>query len=188
MGTLTFQLPPDLTPDAANELDHAGMLGGQDNMPYAAQVVVEPDQLVVARGTEESGYVMAPWEVEEAGLLMTATPTVIERDQPYQLQVELARGKVNQVRCQAADWLMGGLQVPPELDELVRTATRAFARAASYLPALEAGGPAQEALAIAFRAADQLVQPYVSQVFQVRHTRQPRLDTALGCRVGPAVP
>ena len=103
MGTLTFHLPADLPLDAAGELEHAGMLGGQDNMPYAAQIVVEPDRLLVARNTDESGYVMAPWEVEGAGRLMTATPTVIERDQPYQLQVELARGKVNQVRSQSAD-------------------------------------------------------------------------------------
>src|SRR5262245_16798872 len=112
MGTLTFHLPPDLPLDAAAELEHAGMLGGQDNMPYAAQVAVEPGDLIVSRNTEESGYVMAPWEVEGAGLLMTATPTVIERAEPYQLQAELARGKVNQVRAQEADWRMGGLQIP----------------------------------------------------------------------------
>ena len=188
MGTITFQLPSGLSLDTANELEHAGMLGGQDNMPYAAQVFVEPGELVVSRHTEESGYVMAPWEIEGAGLLMTATPTVIERAQPYQLQVELARGKVNQLRGQAADWLMGGLQVSPDLGELVRAATRAFARAVSYLPGPEAGQHAQESLNLAFRAADQLVQTYVGQVFQVRHSRQPRLDTALGCRLGPAVP
>jgi hypothetical protein len=188
MGTLTFHLPPDLSLDAAGELEHAGMLGGQDNMPYAAQVAIEPGDLIVSRNVEESGYVMAPWEVEGAGLLMTATPTVIERPEPYQLQVELARGKVNQVRAQSEDWLIGGLQMPPELAELRRQATRAFARAVSYLPSPEAGPHAQEALTLAFRAADQLVQAYVSQVFQVRHTRQQRLDTALGCRLGPAVP
>jgi hypothetical protein len=188
MGTITFQLPPDLSPDAANELDHAGMLGGQDNMPYGARILVEPDRMLVGRNTEESGYVMAPWTVEGAGQLMTATPTVIERDQPYQLQVELARGKVNQVRGQAAEWLMGGLQIPGELTTLIREATRAFARTVSYLPTLEAGPHAQETLRLAFQSADQLVQAYVSQVFQVRHTRQPRIDTALGCRLGPTLP
>src|SRR5262245_5285368 len=103
MGTITFLLPPDLSPEAANELERSGMLGGQDTMPYPAQVVVEPDRLLVHRAMEESGYVIAPWAINGAGLVMTATPTVIERPQPYQLQLELARGKVNQVRGQAAD-------------------------------------------------------------------------------------
>jgi hypothetical protein len=188
MGTITFLLPPSLSLDDINELDHAGMLGGQDSMPYAAHITVEPSQLRVARGTDESGYVMAPWKVDGAGLLMTTTPTVIERPQPYQLQLELARGKVNQVRSQTADWLMGGLQMPPDLAELIRQATRAFGRAVSYLPSLEASAHAQEALTLAYRAADGLVQAYVNQVFNVRHQRQPRLDTALGCRLGPAAP
>lgn len=188
MGTITLLLPPDLTVDAANELDHAGMLGGQDNMPYAAQVSVEPDRLVVRRGTDESGYVISPWQVNGSGLLMTATPTVIERREPYQLQLELARGKVNQVRGQAADWLMGGLQMTPDLAALIRESTRAFAHAVSYLPSLDASTHAQQALSLAYRAADQLVQAYVSQVFQVRHQRQPRLDTVLACRVNRPVP
>src|SRR6266545_902735 len=188
MGTITFLLPPDLSPESITELEHAGMIGGQDNMPFAARIIVEPNQLRVARGTDESGYVIAPWHIDGAGLLMTATPTVIERPQPYQLQLELARGKVNQIRSQTADWLMGGLQMPADLNELIRQATRAFGRAVSYLPSMEASEQAQEALTLAYRAADGLVRTYVSQVFQVRHQRQPRLDTALTCRLGPVAP
>jgi hypothetical protein len=188
MGTITLLLPPDLSVDAANELEGSGMLGGQDSMPYAAQVAVEPDRLLVHRPIEDSGYVISPWQVNGAGLLMTATPTVIERAQPYQLQLELARGKVNQVRGQAADWLMGGLVMEPDLSELIRASTRAFAHAVSYLPSLDASTHAQQALALACQAAEQLVQSYVSQVFQVRHGRYPRLDTLLGCRLNAAVP
>jgi hypothetical protein len=188
MGTITFLLPPDLSIDAANELEHAGMLGGQDSMPYTARIDVTPDRLRVIRSAEESGYVIAPWRVDGAGLLMTATPTVIERPQSYQLPLELARGKVNQVRGQSADWLMGGLQMPDELAALIADASRAFCHAVSYLPELEASARAQEALTLAYRAADQLVQAYVAQVFSVRHQRQQRLDTALACRLGPAAP
>src|SRR5439155_156349 len=59
-----------------------------------------------------------------------------------------------------------------------------------------AGGPdptgsaaqAQETLALAFRAAEELVRVYLEQVFQIRGSRQPRLDTAFGCRLGSTVP
>ena len=57
---------------------------------------------------------------KKTGVLMTSTATVIERPQPYHLALELARGKVNQVRGQAADWLQGGLQVPVSLTRLRR--------------------------------------------------------------------
>jgi hypothetical protein len=47
---------------------------------------------------------------------------------------------------------------------------------------------ADEALAIAHEAADQLVRRYEDQVYRLRHQRQPKLDTALGCRLGAAPP
>src|SRR5262249_34205665 len=153
MGTITFLLPPNLAADAALELERAGMIGGQDGMPYTAHITVEPKFLHVGRRTDESGYLIAPWDVEGAGRLMVASPTVIEREQPYQLQLELARGKVNQVRGQAAEWLLGGLVMPPQVDEVIRQGTRAFCRAVSYLPTFETGPHAQEALVLSHRAA-----------------------------------
>src|SRR5205085_365189 len=44
------------------------------------------------------------------------------------------------------------------------------------------------ALNRAFAAADELVNAYIHQVFQVRHQRQPKLDALLGCRLGTVPP
>lgn len=41
---------------------------------------------------------------------------------------------------------------------------------------------------MAYLSADELVQAYTEQVFQIRHQRQPRLDTSLTCRLGAEVP
>ena len=43
---------------------------------------------------------------------MLSSATLMERPKPYPLVIELARGKVNQLRGQAADWGMGGLLMP----------------------------------------------------------------------------
>ncbi len=43
---------------------------------------------------------------------MALSATLMERLAPYHLPLELARGKINQVRGQAADWIMGGLMMP----------------------------------------------------------------------------
>ena len=51
-----------------------------------------------------------------------------------------------------------------------------------------AAGSARAALNGAFLAANDLVGAYLEQVFQVRHARQPRLDTAFGVRLGGTVP
>src|SRR5689334_6602810 len=129
MGTIHFQLPADLPGDLASALDRAGMTGGQDNMPYATMVIRNGVGLDIQRGGDDSGRVIAPWSVENAGQLMVSTATLIERPAPYQLAVELARGKINQLRNQSSDWQMGGLQVPPPLAQTIRDATLQFGRA-----------------------------------------------------------
>jgi hypothetical protein len=119
---------------------------------------------------------------------MGATATLMERPQPYQLLVELARGKVNQLRCQASDWQMGGLQVPADLQPDVRQTATAFSRAITADSAGDANREAQAALEIAYRVAERLVSAYVDQVFLIRRQRQPRLESTLGVRLGPAPP
>src|SRR4051812_4914066 len=100
MGTIHFQLPADLPSDLASALDQASMTGGQDHVPIVTVVSRDGLQLNLRRAGEESGCAIAPWAVEGAGRLMVSTATLIERHLPYQLAVELSRGKVNQLRNQ----------------------------------------------------------------------------------------
>ncbi len=188
MGKLTFLLPSGLPLEAVQELERASMAGGQDGMPFATLVEIDPVKLEASRRVDESGYLTAPWQIAGAGLLMSSTATVIERLQPYYLAIELARGKVNQVRGQAADWLQGGLQMPAALHHLIRDATFSFGKAITAMPAPESQQHAQTALEQSYRAAEQLVQAYVNQVFLVRRQRQPRLDTTLSVRLGATPP
>src|SRR5262249_1616204 len=124
-----------------------------------------------------------------AGQLMVGTGTLRENPQPYHLSLELARGKTNQVRNQASDWAMGGLELSDDLREEIHQACRAVGRAAveAAKPAASAGQESGQAGGWAARAGQHLVQAYVDQVFAIRHERQAKLDTALGCRLS-AVP
>jgi hypothetical protein len=188
MGIMHFLLPDDLPEDSAQELLRACVVGGPDNMPYPTQVRRDNGRLTLGRNVDESGALVVPWFVPGAGCLMETTGTLMERPAPYHLPVELARGKVNQVRGQLADWLAGGLQVPAAVAQQIKDATRAFSRAVTHLPSDQAGVHAQDALVLGHQAAEELAQLYVDQVLQVRHQRQPRLDTALGCRLGTVLP
>jgi hypothetical protein len=187
MGTMTFQLPASPAPPA-RELERACIAGGPDNMPWPTEVQVGNGRLTVRRNADESGYLSVPWQVTDAGLLMGTTATLMERPQPYHLQVELARGKVNQVRCQAADWVAGGLALPDDLDARLRQATHVFGRAVTQPPSDGAGQQAQEALTLAYAAAHNLVRTYVQQVFEIRHQRTAALETALGAQLDGRVP
>jgi hypothetical protein len=188
MGVMNFSLPAEVPAEGLRELECACVLGGPDNMPYPTEVRVGPGLLSLTRDVDESGPVAAPWPVPGAGLLLTSSASLMEREPPYHLPLELARGKVNQVRGQAADWQAGGLHLPPELAEAIRDATRTFGRAVTRFPEPAAEPEAQNALVLACHAAEKLAQTYAAQVLQLRHQRQPRLDAALACRLGPGVP
>jgi hypothetical protein len=187
MGTMTFQLPAALSADAARELERSCMAGGPDNMPWPTDLRFDPGSMTVRRAVDESGYLVAPWAIDSLGLLMGTSATLIERPRPYHLLVELSRGKINQVRCQASDWRAGGLQLPADLDQRVRDVSLAFGHAITG-PAEEIDARAQRALEMGYAVAQDLVQTYLHQVLAIRHQRQPRLDTALACRLGGALP
>ncbi len=184
MGTMIFELPPNLPGDCAQELERASVAGGQDGMPYPTHARVEDQRLVLTREVDESGSVLAPWQVDGLGRFMASSATLMERPAPYTLALELARGKVNQVRCQAADWLMGGLLMSDPLALQIKQATHAFGQVIADIPEPSAAAAqAEVALAEGFQAAHLLVESYVQQVFQVRHSRQARLEATLACRL-----
>lgn len=188
MGTMNFLLPPGIAADTARELERTCVTGGPDNMPWPTQVRVDANQMIVRRDVDESGCLAAPCDINGAGRLMSASATLMERESPYSLIIELARGKVNQLRCQASDWRSGGLQMPGDLAQQIRDVSLLFGHAATLMPSDEAVRQAQSALSVSYQAAERLVRVYVDQVFNVRHQRQPRLDTTLGCRLQNSVP
>src|SRR5262245_30684522 len=114
MGTLHFAIePPQLSEEYA-ELAMA-YITGIDRMPSRTHVEVGKGLLSCSRGIPESGTLNIPWQVRDFGQIMLRTATLRERNEPYHLHVELARGKVNQLRNQTADWELMGLQIPDGL-------------------------------------------------------------------------
>jgi hypothetical protein len=184
---MTFHLPVGLSPDVERELERSCLAGGPDNMPYATHVRYHGDRLLLMRATDESGYLQAPWSIPGIGLLMGTSATLMERLAPYQLDVELARGKVNQLRNQTSDWEAGGLLVDNTLRDSIHEAAQFFGRGLCSGNPNERSQLAQQAMEMAYRSSQDLVQLYVNQVFQIRHGRQERLDTSLSCPLSAAI-
>src|SRR3979490_68712 len=65
MGIMIFQLPAALADDAIRqELERSSVTGGQDNMPYPTDAVVEAEQLILSRCVQERGNMPVPWRGE----------------------------------------------------------------------------------------------------------------------------
>ena len=141
------------------------------------------DRLALRRDQDQSGFVSAPWEIVGAGRLMGNTSTLMEQPALYRLLLELARGKVNQVRSQSADWQSGGLVIHPAVAEQIRAATMAFGKAILQTNAAEAERMAQNVLTQAYATAEALVALYIEQILAYRLEQQNQINTVFACRL-----
>jgi Glycosyl hydrolase family 10 len=183
MGAMSFRLPANLSAESLRELERASVGGGPDNMPWPTRVRIEPGLLTVYREVDESGYLAVPWEIKGIGKVMASTATLMERPEPYDCQVELARGKVNQVRSQASDWQTGGLVLPEGLERDIQQASHLFGHAATAATPPGENQDAQSALELAYQAAQKLARLYQDQVFRARQARESGLPASFGFRV-----
>ena len=184
MGTLSFAITPPQLAEERSELS-LSFISGMDRMPSRTQVEVRKGMLSCSRCIPESGMLNVPWPVDDFGLVMLRTATLRERPEPYHLQVELARGKTNQLRNIAADWEMIGLKLSDslrhDLREVMNRLTPALTNQSDQLKAAIA---ADSSLSLTLRTAEELARVYTDQVFHFRHQQYPQLHTLLACRVG----
>ena len=185
MGILKFNFYPPQLADERPEMSSA-YITGPDRMPTATRTELRPGELTCIRKPNESGCLSIPWRVDSFGWLTLTTATLMERAEPYQLQVELARGKLNQVRNQAADWDLAGFALP-DCERLLREAESHFARAVTRQQAPpEAVAAAHESLLKSLEAAELLTRFCTEKLFEIRHRQHARLPVQLGCALGTA--
>lgn len=181
MGVMKFRLPSNDPAQRASDYRKA-YVTGLDRTPGRVGVELRNGLMTCVRETTESGRVFVPWPIEGHGTPIVGTATLSERPVPYVLAVELARGKLNDVRNQLADWTQMGLRSTPELERSLDEARRAFIRAATSSDRPEESlAAARDAMRLASDAGDLLMEAYTAQVFQSRLSTTSKLPTHLGC-------
>jgi GH35 family endo-1,4-beta-xylanase len=162
---------------------------GQDDLPWFGRAYFSGNQLVVERNESDSGRVFVPWRIGQSGPLLVGTSTLMERDEPYLLEVELARGMVNCLRNQRAQWEMLGLVVPEALQSLIAEATVQLARGATRQNEPGAAAEwAEKSLASAADAMNQLAAEYSKQALAMRRAQPRAMATWFGVHLGNQVP
>ncbi len=186
MGRMRFLVhPPNrLTADSAKRV----YICGYDLTPWQSRSRLENGELIIDREIDDSGNVMVPWAIDGEAEIMLSTATLIENERPYVLAVELARGKINQVRNQLAEWQSIGLSVPQALHDTLRRALECFSQAVTQQDDVEKSSRlAEQGLAIALDASRQLIACYTQQAIAARHRQAPKLPTWLASSLGHAL-
>lgn len=185
MGLIRFLVPPPS--DVSANAHERAFATGIDQVPWRCEVRRQGDEIQIIRAVNDSGNFHIPWMVPGRGELVLSTCTLLERPEPYLFALELARGKVNQLRNQAADWQAIGLVVSDDVEAHLRRATEFFSRAAvgQQVPA-QSIADAQRALLAALDGADALANCYVEQALAVRRRQSPQLPTVLATELASA--
>ncbi len=110
MGEFKFRIPDDWD----FEKRHAACVHviGLDGIPGQCRILNDGKILSISRSRNESGKVYCPFPFEHFGELLVSTGTLPERDEPYSLVLELARGTLNRLNNQYWIWREGGLEPP----------------------------------------------------------------------------
>ncbi len=184
MGSMSFLLPNPLSGAAAVVLGEAcvASVGYHDMTPGPTTVSITDGLLTLTRPQNESGYLIVPWPIDPFGTLVVTTTTLRERGEPYRLLVELARGKLNQVRTQTAEWQSIGLRTATDFDRAVAEASRQFGHAVLTPNGQEADTLATRVLEQAHALADRLARDYTSQMLATRHKAEGPIETRLAAR------
>lgn len=167
---------------------HRAYLNGVDQAAWPTRIEVSGNQVICRRQNSDSGKLNVAWPVEGFGRPVIATASLPEREEPYVLAVELARGKIVQARNQLALWQSAGMALPQDFLTPHREAHRLLAQAVAVQndPA-RASEIAQQAIIKECQAAEALTKSYTVQRLDVRHRQYPQLPTVLGCSVGDSL-
>lgn len=188
MGVMRFLIrPTDVLADWP-ELYRA-YITGFDRHVFPTRVEVDGDVMICRRPNSDSGKLHVAFPVAGYGRPMLATSSLPEREEPYLLPLELARGKIGELRDQSTAWELAKMSIPEEYRAAERRAFRLFSRAsAAKANVSEAGALAEQALQEACQATDHLLQAYTRQRMAVSQHVPSSPLASLGCALAELPP
>ncbi len=183
--------PPELLTD---EMLRQVYLAGFDRVAWVIHATREEvsnhncGQLLIERTELDSANLFLPWPVEGHGVVTLSTCILMERDEPYYLPLELARGKIAQLRNQIAEWQSLGLIIPRDIFNGVRAALAALRRAMrGPRNSAQSVQAANNSLRLALDTTVRLGHCYTQQASIVRSRATDLPKTLLGAELGGVV-
>src|SRR4029077_14350280 len=168
MGAMRF-LVPRRERMAADAVERA-TFSGIDEIPWHTHTQWTDQGLVVERAESDSGNFSIPCPIDGHGQLMLSTGSLMERERPYHLQVELARGTLNRLRNQIAGWESMGMAIPGTVRQRIAEAHAHLSWAVTRQEDAEAAADrAALATGVALEAIDLFSASYVEQALAARH-------------------
>jgi len=179
---LRFKVIENGAPMKSVNLDGAHLVGN-DRVPIRAEFRFEDGEIIAETRSRGAAALALMWPVKGIGRLMVETPRLREREEPYVLHVELARGELMRISQKREDWGLYDLpEGQPYYDDIDK-ARDLLVAAMTATDDATAARLGEEALAASIKAADALSVFQAEFTLARRRGASPPARHPLGCRL-----
>jgi len=162
----------------------AYLFGGDGIGIRKAQITFKNGFIECSKSNLETAGLALLWPIEGFGKVLLPTTCLPEREQPYILNVEIARAKLMQIVNKREDWLF--LNNTEVLTDLLEEAQDLFIRAIQNISSpSKASKLADESLKKAIVSSEKLAIKQAESLFNTRATNHGLGRGCFGCRIDP---
>ncbi len=171
----------------AKKIDLAGAyLVGNDRVPLRADLKFSRGEIIFDSRSRGAAALSIVWPVPGLGRQMLETPRLQERRRPYDLHVELARGRMMRISQKREDWGLYDFQEGEALYRKIDGARDLLIEAMTMGDEAAAAEKGEAAVAAGLRAGE-LLSSFHADVFLKRRCAAGQMGPRpLGCRIDPS--
>lgn len=188
MGVMRFYCPR--LADVASDAAARAFATGHEEIPWPSWNAWNGDELIVRINSDESCVFHIPWYVDGHGEFMLRTTSLMQRQRPYRLPLELARGTLSRIRNHVAQWASVGLKPSDQVLEQIAAVNSLFIRAATsqYDEADAGDGTARRCIAAGLDVIELLIRDYVGVAIRRQKCAEQRPPKLLAGRLDADLP
>ncbi len=168
----------------AEELNLTGAyLFGSDGIAIrGAEITFNKGFVECSKDNLQTAGLVLPWQVEGLGKALLATACLPERERPYNLNVEIARGKLMQIINKREDWFLFNAAI----DKKSKSAQKLFIEAVQDIADMPRSSKlADDTLKEAVAYSEDLAVKQAEALFATRAISKGFGKGCLGCRIDP---
>ena len=184
MSMIRFKVYENGSPARSLNLEGAHLLGG-DRIPIRSEMKFSGGELTCEPRTRGAAALAIMWPVRGIGHVLLETPRLLERQEPYNLLVELARGQLMRIAQKREDWGMYDLPEGQPLYDEAEKARDQLVAAITSADDVAASRHADGALAMSLAIGEKLGLFGAEFARNQKRTDDDRQPASLGCCVSP---
>ena len=158
-------------------------LVGTDDVALRAEITFKDGVIECQKRPAGPAGLVLPWRVADVGKVLVETARLPERDKPYVLQVELARGRLMRIAQKVEDWGLGDYEGARSLLEQVGEARDLLIKALQADSQAEAAGFGEQSLAAAVMVSESLTRFHAQEFLARRRQTGGFSRRVMGCSI-----